>query len=87
MLDQSCKLLLCAGFSFASDWDETQPMEDATEMTFDMSMPLTEAEEKHVSALAADSPAEAWVLLFQICLWDFQCQRSWPSVGLHIVYL
>ena len=56
MLDQSCKPLLCAGFSFASDWDETQPMEDAA---FDMAMPLTAEEEKRVTALAADSPAEA----------------------------
>ena len=57
-----------AGISVASDWDETQPMEEM-EMNFDMAMPLTEEEEQHTAALVANSlPEEAWALFFQICM-------------------
>lgn len=55
--------------------------EGLAEINFDMSMPLTKAEEQHVATLAADDELpQVWVLFFQICPCGFHCQRSWPSL-------
>ena len=56
-----CLIVPCAGFSFASDFDETQPMDTTDIPDFDMAIPLTDEQADEAAALADPEPQVWWL--------------------------